>query len=362
MNRLIGEAALGAGCSREDIYAVSVVGNSCMHHLFLGLSPKHIALAPYVPVTGSSQEVDAGSLGIEINTAGKVYVLPNIAGFVGADTVGVVLATEMDQSDKIRLAIDIGTNGEIVLGTKDRLLSCSTAAGPAFEGAQISCGMRGTAGAIDSVKFGEDFVYTTIDDEKPEGICGSGLIDVVAGMLNVGVLDAKGRILTPEQLAGTPAERFAGRIVEYEGIRSFLMAPAEETAQGRPLCITQKDVRELQLAKGAISTGVEALLESYAIKPEDVFEVILAGAFGNYLDKHSACVIGLIPSCLEDRVKPVGNAAGTGAKVALLSAEEYRRSAQIAGTVEYIELGALHNFMELFSKALYFPSREKQEA
>lgn len=362
MNRLIGEAALGAGCSREDIYAVSVVGNSCMHHLFLGLSPKHIALAPYVPVTGSSQEVDAGSLGIEINTAGKVYVLPNIAGFVGADTVGVVLATEMDQSDKIRLAIDIGTNGEIVLGTKDRLLSCSTAAGPAFEGAQISCGMRGTAGAIDSVKFGEDFVYTTIDDEKPEGICGSGLIDVVAGMLNVGVLDAKGRILTPEQLAGTPAERFADRIVEYEGIRSFLMAPAEETAQGRPLCITQKDVRELQLAKGAISTGVEALLESYAIKPEDVFEVILAGAFGNYLDKHSACVIGLIPSCLEDRVKPVGNAAGTGAKVALLSAEEYRRSAQIAGTVEYIELGALHNFMELFSKALYFPSREKQEA
>ncbi|HHV35488.1 MAG TPA: DUF4445 domain-containing protein [Syntrophomonadaceae bacterium] len=359
INRLIEDAVHDAGYVREDVYAVSVVGNSCMHHLFLGLNPKHIALAPYVPVTGSPQDVDAHTLGIHINPAGKVYVLPNIAGFVGADTVGVILATEMDQSSEIRLAIDIGTNGEMVLGTRDRLLACSTAAGPAFEGAQISCGMRGTKGAVDSVQLGEDIVYTTIGGEKPKGICGSGLIDAIAVMLAAGIIDHRGRILSGDQLSGTRAERFASRVVENEGMTSFLLAAAEETVHGRPLFITQRDVRELQLAKGAIAAGVEILLEKYGIMPEDVFEVILAGAFGNYLDKHSACAIGLIPSSLEDRVKPVGNAAGTGAKVALLSAGEYRRAAHITSFVEYEELAAYPKFTEIFSKALYFPRVEQ---
>jgi uncharacterized 2Fe-2S/4Fe-4S cluster protein (DUF4445 family) len=360
MNRIIEEAVSNAGYLREDVYAVTVVGNSCMHHLFLGLDPKHIALAPYVPVTGSPQDVDARALGIEINPSGKVYVLPNIAGFVGADTVGVILATEMDQSSEVRLAIDIGTNGEMVLGTRDRLLACSTAAGPAFEGAQISCGMRGTKGAIDSVKLGEEITYTTIGDGKPKGICGSGLIDAIAVMLAAGIIDHRGRILSAEKLSGSRAERFAGRVVEHEGMLSFMLAAAEETAHGRPLFITQRDVRELQLAKGAIASGVEILLEKYGIRPEDVFEVILAGAFGNYLDKHSACAIGLIPSCLEDRVRPVGNAAGTGAKVALVSAAEYRRAAHITGFVEYEELAAYPKFTEIFSKALYFPGEEQR--
>lgn len=359
MNRIIDEAVADAGYTKEDLYAVSVVGNSCMHHLFLGLNPKHIALAPYVPVTGSPQQVDARMLGIQINPAGRVYVLPNIAGFVGADTVGVILATEMDQGSEIRLAIDIGTNGEMVLGTRERLLACSTAAGPAFEGAQISCGMRGTKGAIDSVQLGEDITYTTIGDEKPKGVCGSGLIDAVAVMLAAGIIDHRGRILSAEKLSGSRAESFAGRIVEHEGMTSFLLAAAEETAHGRPLLITQRDVRELQLAKGAIAAGVQILLEKYGIRPEDVFEVILAGAFGNYLDKHSACAIGLIPACLEDRVRPVGNAAGTGAKVALLSAGEYRRAAQISGFVEYEELAAYPKFTEIFSRALFFPGREE---
>lgn len=358
MNRIIEEAVDDAGYVREDIYAVAVVGNSCMHHLFLGLDPKYIALAPYVPVTGSPQDVDALTLGIQINPAGKVYVLPNIAGFVGADTVGVILATEMDQSSEIKLAIDIGTNGEMVLGTRDRLLACSTAAGPAFEGAQISCGMRGTKGAIDSVQLGEDIVYTTIGGEKPKGICGSGLIDAIAVMLEVGIIDSRGKILSGERLSGTRAERFADRIVEYEGVTSFMLAAAEDTANGRPILIAQRDVRELQLAKGAIAAGVEILLEKYGVEPEDVFEVILAGAFGNYLDKHSACAIGLIPACLEDRVRPVGNAAGTGAKVALLSAGEYRRAAYITNFVEYEELAAYPKFTEIFSEALFFPTKE----
>ena len=355
VNRLIGEAVEKVGSRREDVYALTFVGNSCMHHLLLGLEPRYIALAPYVPVTGSTQEMNAAELGIKINPAGKVYVLPNIAGFVGADTIGVILATELDQSSEIRLAIDIGTNGEMVLGNKDRMLACSTAAGPAFEGAQISCGMRGTAGAIDTVRLDDDLTYTTIGDEKPIGICGSGLIDVISMMLEAGIIDFRGRIPSPEQLKGN---KFADRIVEHDGMRAFLLAPAAETGHGKPLFITQQDVRELQLAKGAIATGVQILLDVYGIGYDDVFEVILAGAFGNYLDKHSACAIGLIPSSLEDRVRPVGNAAGTGAKVALLSAAEYRRSARIASFVEYEELAAYPKFTEIFANSLSFPKKD----
>jgi uncharacterized 2Fe-2S/4Fe-4S cluster protein (DUF4445 family) len=355
INKLIGTVVQDAGCVREDVYALTVVGNSCMHHLFLGLDPKHIALAPYVPVTGLPQDVDARELGIEINPAGKVYVLPNIAGFVGADTVGVILVTEMDQSSEIKLAIDIGTNGEMVLGTRDRLVACSTAAGPAFEGAQISCGMRGTNGAIDSVHLGEDITYTTIGGGKPQGICGSGLIDVISVMLAAGIIDKRGKILSADELAGTKGERFADRIVRHEDMNCFLLAGAEESAQGKPLFITQKDVREFQLAKGAVATGVNILMKEFGIEPEDIDEVILAGAFGNYLDKHSACAVGLIPSCLEEQVKPVGNAAGTGAKVALLSAQEYRRAAHITSFVEYVELASSPNFTEVFAQALMFP-------
>lgn len=362
LNELIEKAASEAKCRKEDVYAASVVGNSCMHHLFLGLNPKHIAFSPYVPVTGMEQVVAAGELGIEINEAGVIYVLPNIAGFVGADTVGVILATEMDKSEEIKLAIDIGTNGEIVLGTKDRLLACSAAAGPAFEGAQISCGMRGTKGAIDHVEFGEEFSYTTIDGERPKGICGSGLIDAVAGMLKVGIIDYRGRMLPPEALAGTPAERFASRVVEQDGGRAFLLAAGDEAADGRPLYITQQDVRELQLAKGAIATGVAVLLDRYGIAPEDISEVLLAGAFGNYLDRHSACAIGLIPSVLENRVRPVGNAAGTGAIAALLSKGEYRRAARIAASVEYVELGSYPRFMELFGASMSFPTAAPAKA
>ena len=358
INKLIGKAVKDAGCVRDDVYAISVVGNSCMHHLFLGLEPKYIALAPYVPVTGLPQDVDAKALGIQINSAGMVYVLPNIAGFVGADTVSVILATEMDQSSEIKLAIDIGTNGEIVLGTRDRMLSCSAAAGPAFEGAQISCGMRGTVGAIDSVSLGDDITYTTIGGEKSQGICGSGLIDVMAVMLAAGVLDRRGKIRTADEAAGTKAERFAHRLVKHDELNCFLLARAEETAHGKPLFITQKDVREFQLAKGAIAAGVNILIEEYGIEPEDITEVILAGAFGNYLDKHSACAVGLIPSSLEDKVNPVGNAAGTGSKIALLSAREYRRAAYITDFVEYVELSASPNFTEVFAGALYFPGRK----
>lgn len=357
LDSLVGEAVEKAGARREDVYAMSVVGNTCMHHLFLGIDPKHLALSPYVPVVSEPLAIAAAELGITINPAGKIYVLPNIAGFVGADTVAVLLAAEMDWSDRIRLAIDIGTNGEIVLGSKERLVACSAAAGPAFEGAQISSGMRGAAGAIDHVRFGEDVEYTVIGGGKPKGICGSGLLDAVAGLIEVGVIDRKGKILEPERLMGTPAARFKERLIRHEGMSAFLLADASETAHGRAIMITQRDVRELQLAKGAIATGIRVLMEKLGIAAEEIEEVLLAGAFGNYMDPHSACAIGLIPPELEDRVRPIGNAAGTGAKLALLSRGEFQRAAVIARFVEYVELGSYPNFPTLFANSMGFPER-----
>ena len=353
INALIGEAAKKAGVAREDIYAVSIVGNTCMHHFFLGINPREVALAPYVPVISESVEVDPRDLNLEINPAGMVFVLPNIAGFVGADTVGVLLATELDESDEIKLVVDIGTNGEMALGNKDRILACSTAAGPAFEGAQISSGMRGATGAIDHVTFAEELEYTVIDDVKPIGICGSALLDIVAGLIEVGLLDERGRLLRPEQVTDPRGQKFKHRLLEHDGTPAFLLADADETG-GKKIMVTQRDIRELQMAKGAIAAGIRTLMNNYGIETDQIREVQLAGAFGNYLNPHSACVIGLIPAELEDRITMVGNAAGAGAKLALLSQSEYQRAAARARSVEFIELGSDPAFSSTFAKAMRF--------
>lgn len=355
LNRLIGEAADKAGARPEDIYAITIVGNTCMHHLFLGIDPTNLALAPYLPVTGNALTLSSQELGIEINEAGMIYVLPNIAGFVGADTVAVLLATEIDWSEGVKLVIDIGTNGEIALGSREKLLACSAAAGPAFEGAQISSGMRGAVGAIDHVRFGESLEYSVIGSGKPQGICGSGLLDAVAGLLELGVIDKKGRILSPEQLENPQAARFKNNIMKHEGANAFLLVDESAATHSRPILITQRDVRELQLAKGAMATGIRVLIEKFGIEATAITEVLLAGAFGNYLNPHSACVIGLIPPELEAKVKMVGNAAGTGAKLALLSRSEYRRAAAIADFVEYVELSAYANFTTIFARSMVFP-------
>ena len=357
LNELIDEAVSQAKVSREDVYAVTVVGNTCMHHLFLGISPKNLALAPYVPVVSQPLAFFARELGLKINRLGRVYVLPNIAGFVGADTVGVLLATELDWSEGFKLAIDIGTNGEIVLGSKERLVACSTAAGPAFEGSQISSGMRGMLGAIDHVRFRNGLEISVIGGGKPCGICGSGLLDTVAGLLEQGIVDRRGRILSPDELDPI-AIQYSGNIIKLEnGAKAFELAAAQETAHGRPILITQKDISELQLAKGAIAAGIQVLCEQLGIGLEAITEVLLAGAFGNYLDLRSACAIGMIPAALEARLKPVGNAAGAGAKAALLSRSEYQRAAMIADFVEYVELSIYPNFSRLFVSSLDFPSR-----
>lgn len=354
LDKLIGDTLEKSSMSRDEVYAITIVGNTCMHHLFLGLTPKYIAAVPYVPVVSEPLDLKASDFQFHINPAGRVFVLPNIAGFVGADTVAVVLATEMDTSKNIKLAIDIGTNGEMVLGSYKKLVSCSTAAGPAFEGAQISSGMRGAAGAIDHVHFGEIITYTVIGNEKPQGICGSGLLDTIAGFVELGIINKRGKLLSPDQFTNSAAKAFENHIITYEGANAFLMVPESETSHRRPIMITQNDITSLQLAKGAISAGIKILIEECGINISDISEVLLAGAFGNYMDPHSACAIGLIPRELESKIRMVGNAAGTGSKLALLSGREYKRSDTIAATVKYIELGAQKNFNREFAKGMQF--------
>ncbi|HHX74976.1 MAG TPA: DUF4445 domain-containing protein [Firmicutes bacterium] len=356
VNTLLGEAVAQAGVTRQDVYAVSVVGNTCMHHLFVGINPRDVALAPYVPVIAEPLEINPRELRLEINPAGKVFVLPNIAGFVGADTVGVLLATELDKSEEIKLVVDIGTNGEMALGNKNRILACSTAAGPAFEGAQITCGMRGASGAIDHVNFASGVDYSVIGDVEPLGICGSALLDTVAGLLKTGLIDPRGRFRKPEEVTNPAGRKLTDRLISYNDSPAFLLAGGE--AGSRPIVVTQKDIRELQLAKGAIASGIRILIRNYGLEVEDITEVLLAGAFGNYLNPHSACAIGLIPPELEDRIKMVGNAAGAGCKLALLSTGEYRRAAVAARNVEFIELGSDPAFTNTFANAMLFPDME----
>ena len=354
INKLIAEAVQKASVTRSQIYGISIAGNTCMHHIFLGINPHSIAVSPYVPALSESLVLNASELKICINQAGKVFMLPNIAGFLGADTVAVLLATELDRSEEIKLVIDIGTNGEIALGSREKMVACSAAAGPAFEGAQISSGMRGAVGAIDHVYYRDKLEYSVIGGGIPLGVCGSALLDTVAGLVELGIINRRGKFIAYEQLTNPLAARFKGNLIEYEGQGAFLLAEASITSHGRPIMITQSDIRELQMAKGAMAAGVRVLMETYGIQAQDISEVLLAGAFGNYLNPHSACVIGLIPAELEKKIKMIGNAAGTGAKLALLSASEFRRAKDIAEAVKFVELGSYPRFNSIFGQCTYF--------
>lgn len=354
INKLIKQASRQAGVSNKDIYAITIAGNTTMNHLFLGINPQYLSSSPYVSVYNDPVQVNASELNIEINEAGKILALPNIGGFVGADTVAVLVAAEMDKIDDIKLMIDIGTNGEIVLGSRKKMFACSAAAGPAFEGAEITFGMRGAEGAIDHIYFKDSLEYTMIGTGKPKGICGSALLDVVAGLIEVGIINKRGKLLSAEEITNPIGLRFKDHIVKYEDETAFLLVDGSFTDHGKSIVVTQNDVRQLQLAKGAMVTGVRILIEKLGINVEDIKEVLLAGAFGNYMSPHSACVIGLIPGELEDRIKMIGNAAGMGSRISLLSATEYERSTAIAKKVEHVELASYPSFRSIYAKATYF--------
>lgn len=321
--RLTQEVASKAGISQEEIALAGIVGNTAMHHLLLNLDPKPLTTPPYMPKVTDAMEIPAKGL-LPIAKDGILRILPNIAGFVGADTVSCLVATRFDAFEKLTLMIDIGTNGEMVLGDKNGFLVCSTAAGPAFEGAKISCGMRGTEGAVDHVWLENGkIVYHTIGDAEPVGLCGSGLLDLVAVLLETGDIMGTGRMPCKQYRLGNS-----------------------------PVILTQQDIREVQLAKGAIRAGIELMCERLGRQLEDIHTVLLAGAFGNYLDPKSACRIGMIPPCLEEKIQSIGNAAGIGAKLCAVNQEEFEYSKHLGAKAEFLELASLPQFQDRYVACL----------
>lgn len=349
MNDCIAEVCREAKVEPREVYELTVVGNTTMMHLLLGITPTYIARAPYVGVFQKGISVHAQELALAINPAGRIYVLPGIAGFVGADTVGVILAGNLYGDDRLRLAVDIGTNGEIVIGSSKQLLCCSTAAGPAFEGARIKFGMRAASGAIDAVDIDDDVRLHLISGTKPAGLCGTGLLDVVAELVRVGVIDETGRILAPEEIANLPMA-LVNRIKKADGSFEFVLA--EHSTGDAPITLTQRDVREFQLAKGALAAGIAIMKKELNVTDDDIEEVLLAGAFGNYIRRERAVAVGLFGTELLDRIRFVGNAAGVGARMALMDREIRARAEEVSRQVRYVELAGRADFQEIFAEAM----------
>jgi uncharacterized 2Fe-2S/4Fe-4S cluster protein (DUF4445 family) len=353
INSILERLCARKGLPSQAVYSLVTVGNTTMNQLFWGITPHLLVRAPYNPISTEALGASAKGLGLQLNPLGMVFSLPLVSGFIGSDTVGVVLATGLHKSKSPRIALDIGTNGEIVLTDGQRMVACSCAAGPAFEGAHIQCGMRGCSGAIDQVDFKEGQVtYHVIDQAPPQGICGSGLVDALSGLLAAGLITADGRLLTRQEAANSP---YAGRLSE-ESNPHFLLTEKDPPPGSRPVVVTQKDIREVQLAKGAMFAGVKILLELLGLVTEDVREVYLAGAFGNYVRAQSALRIGLLPGFPRAIIRQIGNAAGSGAKMALLSQRAFKEASRIAERIEYIDLARAPDFQQQFVKGMGFPS------
>ncbi len=351
INSLIDSALTDIGASLEQLYEVTVVGNTAMHHLLLGLDPQYLAQAPYIPVVSQPLTVYASDLGIRTHAGGQVFALPIVAGFVGADSVGVMTAADICKRGPT-LALDIGTNGEVMVWSGQRLLCASTAAGPAFEGAKISQGMYAAPGAISTVDLVDgDLQIGTIDDEPARGICGSALFDITAALLATGALGINGRLAEDED--GLPAG-IAARMSGEGNSRKVLLADAEQAHEGQPVYLTQRDIREIQLAKGAVRAGAEILLEEAGIAADDLEEVLLAGAFGNHIRPESAVGMGILPDIPLERIKAVGNAAGVGAVMALCSEQERALACELALAAEHIELAVSANFQSKFMETMLF--------
>jgi len=353
LNRHIEEACRQSGVLAKWIYKVVVVGNTCMHHLLLGIDPSFVGLAPYAPVMRHALVLPARELFLKVAPEARVCLLPLVAGFVGADAVAVALATRIYEGAAIRIAVDIGTNGEVILGSRDRLWACSAPAGPALEGAQIRHGMRGALGAIDRVTVDDDIHVHTIGEADPLGICGSGLIDLLAGLLDTGVIDWTGLIRVEAREALPPKLR--ERVVMRGEERQVIVLRPGEAGARQEVVLTQDDVRQVQLAKGAIASGVAMLQHVASVSDETVAELMLAGGFGNYVSISSALRIGLIPPLPKEKIRYVGNAASLGAQLCLVSETERQRAESVAARIEHVSLAAHPDFERIFVDAMNFP-------
>lgn len=356
LNRLIEMVTEEGGVLKEDIYELTMVGNTAMHHFFLGIDPQYLAVSPFPPALHQSFNAKARDLGLKVHPSAKVHLLPIEAGFVGADNVGVLIAEEPYRQDDMVLIIDIGTNGELVMGNKERLISSSCATGPALEGGHIQFGMRAAPGAIERVLIepytlevnfkvvGEPQWHSESKANTAKGICGSGIIDAVAELYKNGIIDKSGRF---KEKVPSPRLRIT------EGTAEFVVVWGKETSIQKDITLTQKDIRNVQLAKGAIYAGAKLMMKRLGIEKLD--KVVLTGAFGSYIDKEKALVLGMFPDCDLTQIYAVGNAAGDGARLALLNREKRTEADEIARKVEYVELSIEEQFQKEFIEALQFP-------
>ena len=357
INGFIREACASAGVSREHVYKIVVVGNTCMHHIFLGVDVTFVGLAPYAPAVSDGIVVPANELPLKAAPNAQVCLLPIVAGFVGADTMACVLATRIYESDELRALVDIGTNGEVVMGSKERLMACSAPAGPALEGAQIRHGMRGAVGAVETVRIDDDDVHCgVIGSARAIGICGSGLIDACAKMVGAGVIDGMGRLGPPGRERLPPA--LAARLRTADAGVEFVLVWDADAGKGEDVTLTQGDIRQLQLAKSAIWSGIVLLQRVMGIDDADLAELMLCGGFGNYISTESAVAIRLLPDVPLHRISYVGNAAHLGAQMALLSERERTRAEELARRIEHVALAARSDFQDIFIDGMSFESAE----
>jgi uncharacterized 2Fe-2S/4Fe-4S cluster protein (DUF4445 family) len=353
LDQLAGEVCAEAGVDRLDVYQVAVAGNATMVQIALGIDPEPLGVAPFILAADEYPDVRAHELGLKVNPQARATLFPALGAYVGGDIVAGALASGMDRDQRVRLFIDVGTNCEMILGNSERLLATAAPAGPAFEAASIKCGMRAAPGAIEVVKIELDGVTLgTIDDKPAVGICGSGLVDAVAELVKVGLLDESGRFVT-EETARAISAALADRLVMLGQERVFMLTDGVDGE--KDVYLSQRDVRELQFAKAAISTGWAILLEEYGIEQKDVQQVLLAGSFGSYLSAKNAKAIGLVPNIATTRILSAGNVAGEGAKMVLLSGSERNGARSLTKLVHYVELSEREDFNDRFVEELAFP-------
>ena len=343
LNQLAADLCAEVSASIKEIVEAVIVGNTAMHHLFTGLPVKQLALSPFVPAISKAIDIKSRDLGLLIAPGAYVHLLPNIAGFVGADHVAVLLATRLLQAKGVVIALDIGTNTEVSLTSNGIITSVSCASGPAFEGSHIKYGMRAASGAIERLQIQKDTIkYHTIDHAPPAGICGSGILDAIAQLYLAGIINKGGRMKDSHP-----------RIRTVNKQREFVIVDENKRNEQSAITITQRDIREVQMAKSAIRTGIQVLLEAAGRREEEIDQVIIAGAFGTYIDVSSAMTIGMLPSLPLARFRQVGNAAGMGAKLALISTVKRKEAQTIASKVKYIELASAPDFTETFVQSGY---------
>ena len=363
INRMIGKVMKKVGLDSELITRIVISGNTTMLHFLLGLRVEGMGTYPYTPESTKLKVESPSKMGIKINAEGQIIVLPSVSAFIGADIVAGIIATEMYKYNDYSLLIDLGTNGEMVLGNKDGMIACSAAMGPAFEGANIEHGIAGVAGAIDKFSIDHDgaidgfginhdgVFFSTISGKEPIGICGSGIIDLVAGLLKAGIIDKTGRMVgsqSAKDLANLHSLK--DRIIDFKGKQAFIISHRA----GEPILFTQQDVRQVQLAKSAIAVGINALIENIGITDREIEHVYLAGGFGNFINIENAVIIGLIPERLKDKIVSAGNTSGSGAVMCLTEPQLINDCVEITQKIEYFDLSSIKRFQDLYIDNLNF--------